>query len=141
MKRATKSEAPLDIGTQALVDDLMTKPQSFDRDEIIRRAKRFRYHDYKSDDAMCSVTLIKHLARAGFRDLAENAMADKYAQKADARLEYEQTPEGKEAIRITSLPGMEQKMNEALGAMAKARVPTLDEVLAMRTPEAPKGGH
>lgn len=139
MKRAPKPEPVLDIGTQALVDDLLLKPQSFSRDEIIRRAKRFRYHDYKSKDEMCSVTLIKHLAAAGFRDLAQNAMDDKYAQKSDARLEYERTPEGQEAIRIASLPGMEQKLNEAFAAMTRARVPTLDEVLAMKTPEAPKG--
>lgn len=55
-----------DVGTQHLIDDLLLKPQSFARDELVSRARRLMYHDYKSPYATPEGVLVKHLTRAGF---------------------------------------------------------------------------
>lgn len=141
MKNRRKPDEPLDAGTQRLVDDLRAKPASFDRDEIIRRAERYQYHSYRSDDPMCTVTLIKHLGRAGFRDLAELAMQDRYEQgKEESDKWAEETAEGRAfTAMVKDNPAMQAKLNQALDAAAAASLPSLDDVLAMDTPDIPKG--
>jgi hypothetical protein len=110
-----------DSGTQKLLDDLYAKPRSFDRDEIIRRAKKLRYHSYKSEDAMNTVTLIKHLAAAGYDDLAKNAMDDKYEQDAEeSRRWAEETEEGRQMTReVMGDPALQAKMTEVLNKAAE----------------------
>jgi hypothetical protein len=121
--KSRDASEPYDSGTQKLLDDLHAKPQSFDRDEIIRRAKKLRYHSYKSDDAMNSTTLIKHLAAAGYADLAKNAMDDKYEQDAEeSRRWAEETDEGRAmTAEIDSDPALRTQMTAALEAMGKVK--------------------
>lgn len=85
-----------DKGTQALLDDLALAPQSFARDEILRRARRFKYHDYKADSATPQLLLIKHLTDAGLKDLAKNVVDGKYDQGKDAADEWANSAEGRE---------------------------------------------
>jgi hypothetical protein len=100
-----------DAGTQRLLDDLNAKPPSFDRDEIIRRAKKLRYHSFKSEDATPTVTLIKHLAAAGFKDLAKLAGEDRYEQGPAESRRWAESPEGREALsQLQSDPALRQKM-------------------------------
>lgn len=40
-----------DRGTRLLIEDLLAKPYSFARDEILRRARRRRYHSCDGDGA------------------------------------------------------------------------------------------
>jgi hypothetical protein len=93
----------LPSSTRVLVADLETKPKTFDRDEFIRRAKRNKYHDYLSDDAMNSITLVRHLVRAGYEDLAENAKQGKYDATKEESDEWAKSPEGRETFATIEL--------------------------------------
>lgn len=122
MTKSYGDDDDLDRGTRCLVDDLLLKPQSYARDELLHRARRYRYHDYKSEDAMVSVTLVKHLKGAGFRDLAQNAADGKYDQQKDASDEWAQTPEGKEMMdMVEGDPKLKAKADEAMRAIGQAR--------------------
>lgn len=107
----------LDRGTRLLVDDLLLKPLCFGQSELLRKARKYHYHDYKSDDALCSVTLVAHLKDAGYHDLAQNAADGKYDQQKDASDEWAQTPEGREMEKLAQDPevrkGLDAFMEEA----------------------------
>jgi hypothetical protein len=110
----------LDSGTRKLVEDLKAKPFSFDREELLRRARKLRYHSYKSADAMCTVTLIKHLKGAGYHDLAKRAAEDRYEQdREESRKWAEETEEGR---RMTALvendPELRARMDAAMRALS-----------------------
>lgn len=113
------SDDQLDRGTKLLVDDLLAKPQSWSREEMLTRARKLRYHDYKSEDAMCSVTLVKHLKSAGYHDLAQNAADGKYDQQSDAREEFDQTEEGKTFAKLVEDPETRAALNGILDAVAQ----------------------
>lgn len=70
----------LDSGTRKLVDDLLSKPPGPARDEILRRARAFEYHEYKTEHATPMIVLRNHLLGARFDDLAENVVEGKYDQ-------------------------------------------------------------
>jgi len=111
------TEPKLDEGTQRLVDDLMQKPRSFDRDEILRRAKRFKYHDYKADHPTPEILLARHLIAAGYRDLAVRCAEGRYQQgkeEADAWL----ASESEETRQIANDPEMRAKMEEVFALAA-----------------------
>lgn len=111
-----------DPGTQRLIDDLLGKPQSFARDELLARARKLAYHDYKSPYATPEGVLVKHLTRAGFPDLAERVLEDRYSQQGTGESQKwaEETPEGSEAEALLAEPGMQEKMREFFAA-AKAQ--------------------
>lgn len=111
----------LDRGTRILVEDLLAKPQSFAREEMLARARRYRYHDFKSPDAFNSITLVRHLKNAGYHDLAVNAANGKYDQQRDAIEEWERTPEGREMVAmVENDPALKAKLDETLRAMGQA---------------------
>lgn len=84
-----------DPGTQKLVDDLRAKPQSFNRDELVRWTRRYHFHDYKSQHSGPKIVLVAKLTAAGFLDLADKARQGEYDQgKADAD-EWATSPEGR----------------------------------------------
>lgn len=89
-----KEQKPLPKSTAVLVADLETKPKTFDRDEMIRRARRNKYHDFLSDNALNSIALVQHLDRLGYKDLAENAKQGKYDATREESDEWAKTPEG-----------------------------------------------
>ena len=113
------SDDQLDRGTKLLVDDLLAKPQSWSRDEMLTRARKFRYHDFKSEDALCSITLVKHLKSAGFHDLAQYAADGKYDQQRDAMEEFDKTEEGKAFQEIVKDPQARAALDGILDAAAK----------------------
>ncbi len=113
MNKSRDSE--LDRGTRILVDDLLAKPESWSRAEMLSRARRYRYHSYKSPDAMCSVTMVRHLKNAGFHDLAQNAADGKYDQQRDAGDEWAKTAEGRELMEAAKDP----KVRQALDGMVR----------------------
>jgi hypothetical protein len=115
-------DSKLDRGTKILVDDLLLKPQSWSRDEMLSRARKLRYHDYKSDDALCSITLVKHLKSAGFHDLAQNAANGKYDQQKDASDEWAETPEGKAMVQmVENDPALKQSLGATMQALGEAQ--------------------
>lgn len=134
---------PLDAGTQRLVDDLLAKPQSFDRDEILRRARKRRYHAYRSSDAMPAITLIRHLKGAGFEDLAQRAAEDLYDQDADEGRKWEEgTPEGREFARLKHDPVFAARMNAIFDHAQKLSTPAnLRALYRSITPSKPGGGN
>ncbi len=56
-----------------LVEDLLAKPQSQWRDQIIEMAKRGAYHDFDSEAEAPKAILVETLQRFGFADLAGKA--------------------------------------------------------------------
>lgn len=73
-----------------LVADLMTKPDEYMRDLLIKRARAGYYHDFETPLAMPKVTLVKHLEHANYLDLAQKVKDGAYdhepptdAQKAE----------------------------------------------------------
>jgi len=115
-------DSKLDRGTKILVDDLLLKPQSWARDEMLSRARKLRYHDYKSSDPFCSITLVKHLKNAGLHDLAQNAADGKYDQQKDASDEWAQTPEGKKMIEMVDRdPALKKQIGDAMSAIGEAQ--------------------
>lgn len=81
--------------TAILVQDLQTKPQSFDRDEFIRRASRNVYHDFLGESAMNINELVLAARRLGFDDIAQNAMNGKYDATREEADAWQQSPEGR----------------------------------------------
>lgn len=92
------STKPLPASTAILVADLEAKPQSFDRDEMIRRAKRNKYHDFLSDTALNIQLLVQHLQRLGYRDLVLAAKDGKYDATREEADAWSQTPEAREVM-------------------------------------------
>lgn len=113
------SDDQLDRGTKLLVDDLLAKPPSWSREEMLARARKLRYHDYKSEDAFCSIALVRHLKSAGFHDLAQNAADGKYDQQSDAIREWEQTEEGKELVKLAEDPEVRANLDGIVDVAAK----------------------
>lgn len=72
-----------DNSSTLLVEDLMKKPQSKERDDMIARAKAFGYDDFKFtmlyDDCVCpKMKLDEDATKAGFHDIAFNNRQGKY---------------------------------------------------------------
>lgn len=112
-----------DRGTKILIDDLLAKPLCWAREDLLSRVRRHKYHDFKSDDALNSITLVKHLKAAGYHDLAQNAADGKYDQQSDAIREWEQTPEGKETIAMAERdPELRAKLDTIMQAAQGMRV-------------------
>jgi len=85
--------------TQALLLDLMAKPLSAAREDLIRWARKHRYHDYLSEHATPCVQLVHDLTAAGYADLAAKAAAGAYdAGKEDAEA-WMQSPEAQKIAR------------------------------------------
>lgn len=123
-----------DAGTQRLIDDLLEKPQSFTRDELIAKVKRGWYHDFKSPFATPEGVLVKHLTIAGFEDLAERVLDDRYSQNGTGESDKwaEETEEGRQSAERMQDPQMQAAMNAILqraadpAYAAKARAFMLD---------------
>jgi hypothetical protein len=73
-----------------LVEDLLARPPSADREQIIEMARRGAFHDYESDIATPKLALIDMLARFGYPDLAGKARDGGYGNE---RATLEQTEE------------------------------------------------
>lgn len=87
-----------DESTLKLLADLTTKPQSFDRDELIRAAMRNRFHDFKSESATPCIDLVRRLTRLGpdYADMAQKAKEGAYdATKAESEA-WEKTDEARQ---------------------------------------------
>lgn len=67
-----------------LVEDLLHKPPSSLRTELVTNALSGRYHDYRSTLAFPKVQLVLELERYGFRDLARRAKRGDYDDEPDA---------------------------------------------------------
>ena len=91
----------LDAGTEKLVTDLQALPRSYDRDEIITRALKGRYHDYKAKHAAPKLLLVEHLTRARMTELAKRAMSGRYDQDKAASDEWMESEAGQEALADT----------------------------------------
>lgn len=85
----------LPTSTQLLVQDLEQKPQSFDRDEFIRAAKRNKYHDFLGESAFNINELVLRARRIGFDDIAIAAMNGKYDATKEEADEWQCSPEGR----------------------------------------------
>jgi len=116
-------DADQDSGTRALIDDLLAKPRSFARDEILRRARRLRYHSFKGVYAMPEVELVRHLNAAGFADLATNVTQGKYDQPPDeGRRWAEETEEGRAMMAMVNAdPELKAQMDQTMKALGKAK--------------------
>jgi hypothetical protein len=66
-----------------LVEDLLRKPPSSLRDELVRNALVGRYHDFKSSLSLPKMALVEDLTRFDFRDLARRAMRGEYDDAPD----------------------------------------------------------
>lgn len=120
------TDADLDSGTRKLIDDLLLKPQSYARDEIVHRARRFRYHDYKSDDQAPNHTLYRHLLGAGFKDLALNVTQGKYDQDSEEGRKWAETEEGRRFMATAnSDPALRNAMNALLDGAVRLK-PQMD---------------
>lgn len=84
-----------DTGTAALIADLEASAPSYERDELLERAHKLRYHDFDENgyDAP-KVTLVRHLRKAGLGELAQHAMDGKYDQDKAAADDWEHSEEG-----------------------------------------------
>lgn len=84
-----------DTGTAALIADLEGSAPSHERDELLERAHKLRYHDFDENryDAP-KVTLIRQLRKAGLSELAQHAMNGKYNQEKAAGDDWEHSEEG-----------------------------------------------
>jgi hypothetical protein len=88
----------MDTCTKKLVEALETLPQSFNRDELIRRAKKDRFHDFKSDSATPCVDLVMQLRAAGFEEMAKRAMEGEFDAGREESEAWAQSPEGIETF-------------------------------------------
>lgn len=73
-----------------LVSDLLERPQTEHRDQIIEMARAGRFHDYESESATPKTLLINMLSRFGYPDLAGKARDGGYDAE---RATVEQTEE------------------------------------------------
>jgi hypothetical protein len=64
-----------------LVEDLLARPATEHRDQIIEMARRGAFHDYESDVATPKLMLIDCLARFGYPDLAGKARDGGYGNE------------------------------------------------------------
>lgn len=113
-----------DSGTRLLIEDLLAKPRSFDRDEILARARKRKYHSFAEGAyPLPEIELIKHLNAAGFEDLAENVTQDKYAQDSEESRKWaEETKEGREmAAMVNANPLLKAKLDTTMRAIGKAQ--------------------
>lgn len=88
-----------DTGTAALIADLEAAPPSDERDQLLERAHKLRYHDF-DENAYESpkATLIRQLRKAGLSELAQHAIDGKYAQDAVSDDSWAQSDEGQEVL-------------------------------------------
>lgn len=84
----------LPVSSAKLVTDLEQKPRSFDRDELIRAAKRNRFHDFLSQSATPIYDLVGRLQRLGYDDLAQKAMNGEYDATKEEADAWAASPEG-----------------------------------------------
>lgn len=91
-------DKPLPTSTAILVQDLEQKPQSFDRDEFIRRARRNVYHDFLGESGVNINQLVLAARRLGFDDIAINAMNGKYDATREEADDWAKSPEGREVF-------------------------------------------
>lgn len=118
-----------DKGTAALIADLQAAPKSYERDEILARARKLRYHDYAENAyTLPQIELYKHLMSAGLRELAENVKRGKYDQGKEESDKWAQTDEAKRVfaslLEGTGKPVTEEAAHEMMSEMfakAKAR--------------------
>lgn len=61
-----------------LIEDLLTKPQTPARDELIVLARRGVYHDFETTIATPKMQLRRDLLAAGFEDLANKVVEGYY---------------------------------------------------------------
>lgn len=87
-----------DPGNDALIADLKSKPECFDRNELIVAASRDKFHDFKSPYDAPKVELVRRLRAAGYKDLAEKAIRGAYDQGREAAQEWAESDEGREII-------------------------------------------
>lgn len=90
------SELP--TSTKILVADLELKPKSFDRDEMIRRARRNKYHDFLGDDALNIQMLVAHARRLGYEDIAQQAIEGKYDATREEAEAWRNSADGQETF-------------------------------------------
>lgn len=88
-------DKPLPTSTAILVADLEALPQSFDRDEFIRAAKRNRYHDFLGDSAFNMNQLVARARACGFEDIVKNAINGKYDATKEESDDWAESPEGR----------------------------------------------
>lgn len=101
-----------DSGTRKLIEDLLSKPQSFARDEILHRARRLKYHDFKSDDPTPEQTLYRHMLNAGYKDLALSVTEGKYDQdREESRKWAEGTEEGRQLMEMAKDPTVRKALD------------------------------
>lgn len=126
-----------DSGTRALIEDLLKKPFSSDREELLRRARKRRYHSFdKHAYDLPEIMLIKHLNGAGYKDLAENVTQGKYDQDAEESRKWaEETEEGRAMMQmVRDTPGMAEQLDRTFEVLGKAqkegrlKVPTAEEI-------------
>jgi hypothetical protein len=67
-----------------LVDDLLRKPYSLERDRILQEAYAGGYHDFDSELATPKVQLVQDLRGAGFEDLAQRTIDGAYDEEPTA---------------------------------------------------------
>lgn len=91
-----KPELP--TSTRVLIADLEAKPQSFDRDEMIRRARRNKYHDFLGDETFNIHMLVEHARRLGYEDIALQAIDGKYDATHEEAEAWAGSSEGQETF-------------------------------------------
>ena len=69
MKKGTKT---------TLVNDLMERPDSLQRDVMVKRAKAGDYHDFESQIPSPKVMLHRDATLAGYEEIAEKAFNGEY---------------------------------------------------------------
>lgn len=61
-----------------LVKELMKKPESPMRDDLVHYAKNGWFHDFESHLALPKISLVQGLEEAGYTDLADRAKRGEY---------------------------------------------------------------
>lgn len=90
------TEPEYDSGTATLIADLEAAAPSYWRDEILKRAKKRRYHCFSETGYdLPKVMLVKHLEGAGLRALADAAKNGRYDQPSEEATKWAQTDEAK----------------------------------------------
>jgi hypothetical protein len=88
----------LPTSTKTLIADLELKPASFARDEMIRRARRNKYHDFLGDEAFNIHMIVEHARRLGYDDIAQQAIDGKYDATKEEADAWAASPEGQETF-------------------------------------------
>lgn len=109
-----------DSGTQKLIDDLLLKPQCWARDEILERARKLRYHSFSDNGYdLPEIELVKHLMRAGYKDLAQHVADGKYDQPPEESRKWaEETEEGRKmTAMVKANPELQAQLTAAMKAL------------------------